>query len=97
MLWYNGVLVSGGMSYFIAIVQSLVVNFMEYINIQVGDIVRFKKKHACGGQEWRIVRTGADIGLVCQTCQRRIMMPRDKFRRLVKTFVPQPSDAASSD
>jgi len=61
---------------------------MTYIDVQIGDMVQFRKKHACGGREWRVVRTGADIGLVCLTCQRRIMMPRDKFRRLVKKLIP---------
>ena len=61
------------------------------IDIQVGDIVRFRKQHPCGGWTWRVVRTGADIGVVCTTCQRRVMMPRDKFRRAVKSIVSRES------
>jgi len=57
---------------------------MNNYDVKVGDIVRFRKKHACGGWTWRVVRTGADIGIVCTTCQRRIMLPRDKFRRSLK-------------
>ncbi|MCO6451573.1 MAG: DUF951 domain-containing protein [Caldilineales bacterium] len=53
-------------------------------NFQVGDTVRLRKQHACGGWEWVIVRTGADIGIVCQTCKRRLLLPRDKFRRALK-------------
>ncbi len=55
--------------------------------IRVGDIVRLKKKHPCGGWEWRVTRVGADIGLVCTTCHRRLMLPRDKFRRSLKAVV----------
>ena len=58
----------------------------EPFEIHVGDIVRLRKQHPCGGWEWRVVRTGADIGIVCQTCRRRLTMPRHKFRRSVKSI-----------
>ncbi len=64
----------------------------EYIEIYVGDIVRLKKKHPCGSWEWRVVRTGADIGLVCMSCHRRLFMPRDKFRRSLKKIIARASD-----
>ena len=59
---------------------------MTYLDIQVGDIVRLRKQHPCGSWEWEIVRTGADIGIVCTTCRRRLLMPRHKFRKAVKTI-----------
>lgn len=65
---------------------------MEYLEVQVGDIVQFKKQHPCGGWTWRVVRTGADIGVVCTVCQRRLMLPRDKFRRSVKKIVSKGVD-----
>jgi hypothetical protein len=55
---------------------------------QVGDRVRLRKPHPCGGDAWRLVRTGADIGLVCLTCGRRVMLPRDEFDRRVKERLP---------
>jgi hypothetical protein len=67
---------------------------MTYLPINIGDIVRLRKPHPCGGYEWAVVRTGADIGLVCQTCKRRLLLPRDAFRKAVKTFVhraPEPT------
>jgi hypothetical protein len=33
------------------------------------------------------VRVGADIGLVCRTCGRRVLLPRRDFARGVKRFV----------
>jgi hypothetical protein len=60
---------------------------MSFLVIHVGDIVRLRKPHACGGWEWEVVRTGADIGIVCLTCKRRLLMPRDQFRKAVKRFV----------
>jgi hypothetical protein len=56
-------------------------------DIALSDVVRLRKKHPCGSYEWRIVRLGVDIGLVCQGCGRRIMLPRSTFNKRVKTIV----------
>ena len=42
----------------------------------VGDIVKLKKKHPCGSQEWEILRTGADFRLRCMGCGHQVMLPR---------------------
>jgi len=57
------------------------------LEIRIGDVVRLRKPHPCGGYEWQVVRLGADIGIVCQTCQRRVLLPRREFEKRVKTFV----------
>ena len=49
-----------------------------------GVAVRLRKPHACGGLQWTVTRTGADVGLQCQTCGRRILLPRDEFLRRVR-------------
>ena len=59
------------------------------IEINLGDIVRLRKAHPCGSYEWEIVRVGADIGLKCLKCRRRVLLPRDVFERRVKEFVPR--------
>jgi hypothetical protein len=51
------------------------------------DIVRLRKVHPCGSYEWRVVRLGADIGLKCQGCGRRVLLPRSVFERRLKAFV----------
>ena len=55
--------------------------------LYIGDVVEMRKAHPCGGTLWRIVRVGADIGLLCNTCGRRILLPRRKFARQAKRFV----------
>lgn len=57
------------------------------IDIKLGDIVRLRKPHPCGSYEWEVVRVGADIGLKCLKCQRRVLLARDVFGRRVKEFV----------
>jgi hypothetical protein len=59
------------------------------IDIKPGDIVRLRKAHPCGSYEWEVVRVGADIGLKCLKCQRRVLLSRDVFRRGLKEFVPK--------
>ncbi len=57
------------------------------LEVHLGDVVRLRKQHPCGGYEWEVVRLGADIGMVCQTCGRRVLLPRRDFEKRVKTFV----------
>ena len=40
--------------------------------LYLDDVVVLRKPHPCGGDTWRVVRLGADIGLVCTTCARRV-------------------------
>ena len=52
--------------------------------INIGDYVEMRKPHPCGGTRWEVVRLGADIGLVCQTCQHRILLSRRELNRRMK-------------
>lgn len=51
------------------------------MEIAIGDRVVLRKPHACGGFEWTVTRTGADVGLQCATCGRRVMLERETFER----------------
>ncbi len=65
------------------------------MDIRLGDVVRLRKVHPCGGYEWEVVRLGADIGIRCHTCGRRVLLERSTFEKRVKTFVSRgPSDEA---
>ena len=57
------------------------------IEIKLGDVVRLKKKHPCGSYEWQVVRIGADIGIKCLKCQRRVLLERTVFERRVRAFI----------
>lgn len=59
----------------------------EPMEIRLGDVVRLRKPHPCGGYEWRVVRLGADIGIKCLTCGRRVLLPRRTFGKQVKAFI----------
>jgi hypothetical protein len=65
--------------------------------LYVGDVVEMRKVHPCGGYIWEIVRVGADIGIVCRTCGRRVLLPRRDFARGVKHFVQRAGPDTASD
>ncbi len=64
------------------------------LELRMGDVVRLRKPHPCGGFDWEIVRLGADIGLRCQRCRRRVLLERRTLERRLKTFVArgEPAD-----
>ena len=59
------------------------------MEIRLGDVVRLRKKHPCGSCEWQVVRLGADIGIKCLVCNRRVLLERREFERRVKSLIPQ--------
>jgi hypothetical protein len=60
---------------------------VEVLQLDLGDRVRLRKPHPCGGYEWVVIRLGADIGLQCTTCARRILLPRSTLRKRVKQVI----------
>ena len=57
------------------------------VDFQLGDVLRLRKVHPCGGDTWLVVRLGADIGIECTTCRRRVMLERRVLERRMKAFV----------
>jgi len=57
------------------------------IDFRVGDVLRLRKPHPCGSYQWTVVRIGADIGLRCTVCNRRVMLPRTEVERRMRSFV----------
>lgn len=56
---------------------------------ELGDRVQMKKPHACGGNDWTIIRTGADIKIKCAACGRIVMMDRLEFIKRGKKLLPR--------
>ncbi len=55
--------------------------------IRIGDVVRLRRAHPCGGREWSVDRLGADIGIRCTTCHRRVLIERRALERRIAGFV----------
>lgn len=57
------------------------------MEIRLGDMVRLRKPHPCGGYDWTVVRLGADIGIKCCKCGRRVLLERRLLERRLKAFL----------
>jgi hypothetical protein len=63
------------------------------IAIYLDDLVQTRKPHPCGGDSWRVVRLGAEIGMRCERCGRKVLLPRAEFERRIKRFLSRGPDA----
>ena len=50
-------------------------------------MVRLRKPHPCGGYDWQVTRLGADIGLRCLTCNRRVLLDRATLEKRTKELI----------
>jgi hypothetical protein len=57
------------------------------LELFLGDVLRLRRPHPCGGSEWLVDRLGADIGLRCRTCDRHVMVERRTVERRLGGFV----------
>jgi hypothetical protein len=57
------------------------------MEIQIGDVIRLRKKHPCGGDQWQVLSLGVDVKLKCLTCQRLVLLERSIFERGVRGTV----------
>ena len=60
----------------------------EIVPFSVGDKVVLRKPHPCGSNAWDVFRIGADIGLSCSGCGRRVMLERPLVQRRMKSRIP---------
>ncbi len=46
-----------------------------------------KKPHPCGSNEFRVLRVGSDVRVVCSGCGRDMTLPRVKLEKGIKKVV----------
>jgi len=54
----------------------------------MGERLRLRKPHPCGGYDWQVTRLGADIGLKCETCGRQVLLSRRELEKRLKMKLP---------
>ena len=59
------------------------------MDLELDQTVWLKKPHPCGSFEWQIVRLGADIGLKCAGCGRRVLIERATVERRMRKAPPK--------
>mgnify|MGYP003320739886 CR=1 FL=1 len=58
------------------------------IELKLGDVLRMKKAHPCGGSLWTVSRLGADIGMSCRACDRYVLLSRSQLARRLNRVIP---------
>ena len=66
------------------------------LSLLLGDVVRLRRSHPCGGNTWLLDRLGADIGLRCQTCGRHVMLERRVLEHRLVEFVSRGDPALTA-
>ena len=56
--------------------------------LRVGDLLELKKAHPCGGRQFRIMRVGGDVRIVCVHCGRDMTINRIKLENAIKKIIP---------
>jgi hypothetical protein len=69
----------------------------EPVPFYIDDVVRLRKPHPCGSFDWTVVRIGADIGIRCLTCGRKVLLPRRTLEKRLKAFVERPNAPRSDE
>jgi hypothetical protein len=66
------------------------------VELYLGDLLRLRRRHPCGGETWLVDRLGADIGIRCETCGRRVLIERPALERRISGFVQRGDPAISA-
>lgn len=62
------------------------------LELRLGDVLRLKKTHPCGNNLWEVVRLGADIGIQCRKCGRRVLLQRSYLERKIREVMKPERD-----
>jgi hypothetical protein len=66
------------------------------LELFLDDVLQLRKPHPCGSDQWRVVRLGADIGLRCLGCDRKVLLPRSTLEKRLKRFVSRGTAAETA-
>ena len=60
---------------------------MEFIKYKVGDLIELKKPHPCGAKQFKVLRVGSIMRIVCEGCGRDMEMDRLKLEKATKKII----------
>lgn len=70
---------------------------MEYVKLEIGDIVTMKKTHPCGSSRFEVTRTGVDVKLRCCGCGRVYMDERQSVLKKIKSVEKKENEICSTN
>ncbi|HEB12398.1 MAG TPA: DUF951 domain-containing protein [Actinobacteria bacterium] len=60
--------------------------------LALNDIIKLKKPHPCGTNEWKVDKLGMDIGLTCLGCGHHVKIRRSKLNKNLRGLIENTSD-----
>ena len=60
---------------------------MNIIKYRVGDVIELKKQHPCGSKNFKILRVGGIMRVVCIGCDRNMDIDRLKLEKATKKIL----------
>lgn len=59
------------------------------MDFELGDVIKMKKAHPCGTNQWEILRVGMDFRLKCCGCGHQVMLPRKQIEKSFRGKIAQ--------
>ena len=59
------------------------------MKFDIGQVIKMKKPHPCGANEWEILRVGMDFKLKCKGCGDEVMLTRKLVEKNFKGFIEE--------
>ena len=69
---------------------------MSIIRYRVNDIIEMKKPHPCGANQFRILRVGSEMRVMCMGCGRDMNVDRLKLEKATKKMIFTEDDGTQS-
>lgn len=60
---------------------------MNIVKYRLGDIIELKKAHPCGSKQFKVLRVGGIMRIVCVGCSRDMDIDRLKLEKATKKIV----------
>ena len=60
---------------------------MEIIKFQIGDVTELKKPHPCGSKQFKILRVGSEMRVICLGCGRDMNIDRLKLEKATRRIL----------
>ena len=59
------------------------------MKFDIGQVIKMKKPHPCGANEWEILRVGMDFKLKCKGWGHEVMLTRKLVEKNFKGFIEE--------
>lgn len=69
---------------------------MQILRFAQGDILHMKKKHPCGDERFRVLRTGSDVRVRCEGCGRDMTFSRIALEKMIRKVEAATQDGTNA-